>query len=205
MAQGGPGGSTIDTSVPFFQLGYYPALETLRADAISCCMTKAGRCMHSPRFCVPKNCRTHSIRLNEKFLLKKMRARQRGSPGMPEASCERRRQPGGVQQHRNALDIEDVRRVLGYDKFDFYGVSTGHCSLCTDYRNARNVSQRDPRRGRSDRTQPQSCRRPIAAARVRAIVFHLRRRCGLQSSVPNLKQVFYGVVDSMNKNPARAI
>ena len=74
MAQGGPGGSTIDTFVPFFQLGYYPALETLRAERDIVLYDQRGTLYAQPALLFPKNCRTHSIRLNEKFLLKKMRA-----------------------------------------------------------------------------------------------------------------------------------
>ena len=123
---------------------------------------------------------------------------------MPEASVSEGVNLAGADSIENALDIEDVRRALGYDKFDFYGVWYGTLLALHGLRET-------PETFRSvilDAVVPKQLNPNLAVAQSQQRAFEqLFSTCAgdadCNQAYPNLKQVFYGVVDSLNKNPAR--
>ncbi len=126
VAEGGPGGSTLDTFTAFFQQGYYPAVDTLRAERDVVLYDQRGTLYSQPALTCPEELQEtfdtieqeippeESLRLSEQAALA-CRARL----------VKERVNLSAYNSIENALDIEDVRRALGYEKFDLYGVSYG--------------------------------------------------------------------------------
>lgn len=205
VAQGGPGGSTLDTFVSFFQPGYYPAVETLRAERDIVLYDQRGTLYAQPALTCPEELEL-TLRTIEQEIPDEEANRQYEEAAL---ACRARLVQAGVNLDaynsiENALDIEDVRRALGYDKFDFYGVSYGTLLALHGLRETPDVfrsvildavvpAQRNPNS-------------EIAQSENRAFeqLFHTcaaDAKCG--RAYPNLKQVFYAQVDALNEKPAR--
>lgn len=205
MAQGGPGGSTIDTFAPFFQLGYYPALETLRRERDIVLYDQRGTLYSQPALMCPEELQLTFDTLEKELSPdEELRLAEQAS-----LQCRDRLLKEGVDlaaynSIENALDIEDLRRALGYDRFDFYGVSYGTLLALHGLRAT-------PGTFRSvilDAVVPTQLNPNVDVAQSQDHAFErLFSACAADAdcnrAYPNLKQVFYGVVDSLNKSSAR--
>lgn len=206
VAQGGPGGSTLDTFVSFFQPGYYPAVERLRAERDIVLYDQRGTLYAQPALTCPEELEFQLSTIEQETPDDELNRRY----AQAALACRARLIREGVNLDaynsiENALDIEDVRRALGYEQFDFYGVSYGTLLALHGLRETpgtfRSVildavvpAQRNPN---SD----------IAQSENRAFE-QLFNTCAADAKCnrgyPNLKQVFYAVVDALNEKPMRA-
>lgn len=103
----------------------------------------------------------------------------------------------------SAADINDLRIVLGYDKFDLYAISYGTrlaLTLMRDYPDAL-------RSAVLDSTYPLQVNLYTSLAPNAERAFHVFfDRCAADpdcnTSYPDLRAVFYGLVDNLNTHPA---
>lgn len=205
VAQGGPGGSTLDTFGSFFAQGLYPAIDRLRAERDIVLYDQRGTLYAQPALRCPEELENtfatieqelppaESLRLSEQAALK----------------CRERLVREGINlaaynSIENALDLEDVRRALGYEKFDLYGVSYGTLL-------ALHALRETPDTFRSivlDAVVPAQTNPNSAVAESQNRAFEqLFARCTADAdcnrAYPNLKQVFYAQVEAFNQKPAR--
>lgn len=205
VAQGGPGGSTLDTFANFFQQPYYPAIETLRAERDIVLYDQRGTLYAQPALTCPEELQNtfdtieknippeESLRLSEQAAL----------------ACRERLVRQGIHlaafnSFENARDIDTVRRALGYEKFDFYGVSYGTLLALQGLRASPEIF----RSVILDAVVPAQTNPNSAIAQSQHRAFEqLFNACAADAecnrAYPNLKQVFYAQVDALNQTPAR--
>lgn len=205
VAQGGPGGSTLDTFASFFQPSYFPALKDIRAERDVVLYDQRGTLYSQPALLCPEELQNTLATIAEEISPQE-------SLNLSEQAalaCRARLVQEGVNldaynSFENALDIEAVRRALGYDKFDFYGVSYGTLLALHGLREA-------PDTFRSvilDAVVPaqKNPNSSVAESQNRAFE-QLFSACAADEecnrAYPNLKQVFYAQVDALNQKPAR--
>ncbi len=205
VAQGGPGGSTLDSYASFFQNGNFPAIETLRAERDIVLYDQRGTLYAQPALTCPEELAL-TLQTIEQELAPEESLRQQEQAAL---QCRDRLAREGIHldaynSFENARDIEDVRRALGYEKFDFYGVSYGTLLALHGLRET-------PETFRSvvlDAVVPAQINpnSQIAVSQNRAFE-ELFTRCAADAdcnrAYPNLKQVFYAQVDALNQSPAR--
>jgi hypothetical protein len=108
VAQGGPGGSTLDTFAPFFQPGFYPAVQTLRAERDIILYDQRGTLYAQPALTCPEE-----LELTFNTIEQKIPARESNRQYEQAAlACRARLLQNGVNlaaynSIENALDIED--------------------------------------------------------------------------------------------------
>ena len=205
MAQGGPGGSTIDTYSQFLELGYYPSLERLRAQRDIVLYDQRGTLYAQPSLICPEDLE-NTFQTIEQEIPPEEEIRQSEQASL---ACRERLLNAGINlaaynSFENALDIEDVRRALGYDKFDFYGVSYGTLLALHGMRET-------PDTFRSiilDAVVPAQINPNVTVAESENRAFEqLFAACAADAdcnrAYPNLKQVFYAQVDALNKTSSR--
>lgn len=205
VAQGGPGGSTLDTFATFFEREYYPAIANLRAARDIVLYDQRGTLYAQPALLCPEELELTLATLDQEI--------------PPDASlrqyehaaleCRERLVKDGVNlaaynSVENALDIEDVRRALGYEQLDLYGVSYGTLLALHGLRET-------PATFRSvilDAVVPAQVNPNAVIAQSEDRAFkQLFRDCAANAdcnrAYPDLERVFYGVVDALNQTPAR--
>lgn len=204
-AQGGPGGSTLDTYASFFERATFPVIQQLRAERDIVLYDQRGTLYAQPALMCPEILELTFATLeqeiaNEEFL------RQYAHTAL---ACRERLTRTGVRldaynSFENARDIETLRQTLGYTQFDFYGVSYGTLLALHGLRET-------PQTFRSvildavvpAQTNPNAL---IAQSQQRAFD-ELFARCAADAdcnnAYPNLAQVFYSSIDALNEKPAR--
>lgn len=205
VAQGGPGGSTLDTFATLFEQPYFSAIKDLRAQRDIVLYDQRGTLYSQPALLCPEELQNtfdtieKDISDNESLQLAAQAA----------LKCRARLIQEGIHLDaynsvENALDIEAVRRALGYEKLDFYGVSYGTLLALHGLRET-------PAAFRSvilDAVVPAQLNPNSAIAQSQNRAFQeLFARCAADAecnrAYPNLKQVFYAQVDALNQNAAR--
>ncbi len=205
VAQGGPGGSTLDTFADFFQRNYYPAIESLRAERDIVLYDQRGTLFAQPALMCPEELQNtfdtieqnippqEALRLSEQAAMK----------------CHDRLVNQGINlaafnSFENARDIDAVRRALGYEKFDFYGVSYGTLLALHGLRESPEIF----RSVILDAVVPAQKNPNSAIAQSQNRAFEqLFNACAADAecnrAYPHLKQVFYSQVDALNQTSAR--
>lgn len=205
MAQGGPGGSTIDTYSQLLQLGLFPSLRDLRAERDIVLYDQRGTLYAQPNLKCPEEL-DNTFRTIEQII---PYAQQEEQSQAASLACRARLLSQGVNlaaynSIENALDIKNVRDALGYQQFDYYGVSYGTLL-------ALHGMQETPESFRTvilDSVVPPQINpnTQVAATENRAFE-KLFATCAADAdcnrAYPNLKQVFYSQVDALNTTPAR--
>lgn len=205
MAQGGPGGSTIDTFAKFMLLGYYPALKRLRAERDIVLYDQRGTLYAQPALVCPEE-----MALTQQTIDKEIRREELDRRSIDAAlACRARLASQGVNlaaynSRENARDIETLRQALGYERFDFYGVSYGTLL-------ALHAMRQVPTAFRSvvlDAVVPTQLNPNETVARTMNASFErLFSACAADAdcsaAYPDLKKVFYDQVDALNRKPAR--
>lgn len=205
VAQGGPGGSTIATFATFFQNDFYPAIATLRSTRDVILYDQRGTLYAQPSLQCPEELDL-TIATIEQDLSDKESERQYEQAAL---KCRERLINAGVNlaaynSIENALDLQDIRAALDYDKFDLYGVSYGTLL-------ALHALREEPTIFRSvvlDAVVPTQINPNSAIAESQNRVFEqLFTVCAADENCnrtfPNLKQIFYAQVDALNANPVR--
>lgn len=205
VAQGGPGGSTLDLFTSFFEQPSYPAIKDLRAARDIVMYDQRGTLYAQPSLQCPEELE-NTIATIDKDISHEESARLGEQAAL---ACHDRLVKQGIHLDaynsiENALDIEDVRRALGYDKFDFYGVSYGTLLALHGLRET-------PSTFRSvilDAVVPTQLNPNSAVAESQNRAFQeLFTRCAADAdcnrAYPNLQQVFYDEVDALNQKAVR--
>lgn len=205
VAQGGPGGSTLDTFANFFGTDYFPAIKTLNAERDIVLYDQRGTLYAQPRLTCPEELQLTLDTLEQEIPQDEMLRRQEDAA----LKCRARLVSEGVNLDaynsiENALDVEDLRRALGYDKFDFYGISYGTLL-------ALHAMRETPDTFRSvviDAVVPAQINpnSNVPASMNRAFEQLFTTCAGdaeCSRAFPDLKQKFYETVDALNKQPAR--
>lgn len=205
MQQGGPGGSTLDLFTQFVSLGYFPALDDLREERDIVLYDQRGALYSKPALMCPEELDL-TFRTIEQQLSPDQELELQAEAAL---ACRERLVREGINlaaynSIENALDIEDVRRALGYDKFDFYGISYGTLL-------GLHALRETPDTFRSmtlDAVVPAQVNPNVTIAESQQRAFdELFARCAADAACsrayPNLKQVLYQVVDALNAKPAR--
>ncbi len=205
VAQGGPGGSSLDTFASFFQAGYYPALDDLRSRSDIVLYDQRGTLHSQPALMCPEEL-DQTLKTIEQEITPAESLRQLTLAAL---ECRKRLVNQGVNlaaynSIENALDIESLRRALGYEAFDFYGVSYGTLLGLHGLRET-------PSTFRSmvlDAVVPAQNNPNSAVAQSQERAFaRLFAACAADSdcnrAYPNLEQVFYALVETLNETPAR--
>lgn len=207
VAQGGPGGSTLDTFATFFGNEYFPALETLNAERDIVLYDQRGTLYAQPSLTCPEELNLTLETLEQDIPDDEMLRREEQAA----LECRARLVQAGVNlsaynSFENARDVEDLRRALGYDQFDFYGISYGTLL-------ALHAMRETPDTIRSvvlDAVVPAQINpnANVPASMHRAFE-QLFTTCAQDAdcnrAFPNLKQTFYETVDALNKQPARVL
>lgn len=205
VAQGGPGGSSLDTFASFFEQPALSGISELRAARDIVLYDQRGTLYAKPALMCPEELENTFATIEREISHEEsLRLSQEAA-----LACRARLVAQGVHLDaynsiENALDIEDVRRALGYDTFDFYGVSYGTLLALHGLRET-------PGTFRSvildavvpAQTNPNSA---IAESQQRAFEELFTRCAGdtdCASAFPNLAKVFYEEVDALNQKPAR--
>ncbi len=205
VAQGGPGGSTLDTFANFFADNYFPALKTLRAERDIVLYDQRGTLYAQPSLTCPEELDLTLETLEQEISQDEMLRREEQAA----LACRARLLDQGVNLDaynsvENALDIETLRRALGYQKFDFYGISYGTLLALHALRETPDVF----RSVILDAVVPAQIN-PNAAvpASMHRAFEQLFAACAqdieCERAFPNLKQKFYATVDALNAQPAR--
>ncbi len=205
VAQGGPGGSTLDTFASFFDPAYYPAVRKMRGVRDIVLYDQRGTLYSQPALICPEELEL-TIKTIEQDISDQEAAQQYEQAAL---ACRARLVNAGVNlaaynSIENALDIEAVRRALGYEKFDLYGVSYGTLLALHGLRET-------PDTFRSvilDAVVPAQINPNVAVAQSQQRAFEqLFNTCAADTSCnrafPNLKQVFYAHIDALNQTPTR--
>ncbi|MDL1898399.1 alpha/beta hydrolase, partial [Anaerolineae bacterium CFX7] len=205
VAQGGPGGSALDTFANFFADNYFPALKTLHAERDIVLYDQRGTLYAQPSLTCPEELALTLETLDQVIAPDEMLRREEQAA----LECRARLTRQGVRldaynSFENALDVEDLRRALGYEKFDFYGVSYGTLL-------ALHALRATPDTFRSvilDAVVPAQINpnAQVPASMQRAFQ-ELFNACAqdveCERAFPNLKQKFFETVDALNARPAR--
>jgi pimeloyl-ACP methyl ester carboxylesterase len=200
LAQGGPGGSTIETyAAPLL------SNSSLRADRDIVLFDQRGTLYSKPALYCPE------MDQLTKDTIEKVLTREEGERLNLEAltACRERLAQEGANLSafdslENAADIEALRQALGYDEINLYGVSYGTL-LAQHYMKSFPGSLRSvildgvlpPQTNfilGSAKTMDQSFSRLFEAC---------RQSEACNSQYPDLEQVFFDLVDQLNQTPAR--
>lgn len=205
VAQGGPGGSTLDTFASFFQTPLYPALSDIRSQRDIVLYDQRGTLYSQPALMCPEELDL-TLQNIEQDIPPEKALRQSTQAAL---ACRERLVKQGVNlaaynSIENARDIESVRRALGYEALDFYGVSYGTLLGLHGLRET-------PATFRSmvlDAVVPAQNNPNSEIARSQQRAFdQLFTTCaadeGCNRAYPNLKQTFYALVETLTKMPAR--
>ncbi len=205
VAQGGPGGSTLDTFAKFFGDDYFPALKTLRAERDIVLYDQRGTLYAQPSLKCPEELALTLQTIDQLIAPDEMLRREEQAA----LACRARLLQEGVNlaaynSIENALDVEDLRRALGYEKFDFYGISYGTLLALHAMRETPDTFRSVildavvPAQINPNSNVPQTMNRAFE---------ELFARCAQDAACarafPNLKQKFYATVDALNQRPAR--
>lgn len=199
LAQGGPGGSTIDT---YTTILFYKQPDLIRERQIIL-FDQRGTLYSKPNL-VCNEMLDLSIELldvdlpEEEVFQRSMNALQ---------ACRDRLNSQGIDlaaynSYENAHDIDDIRRALGYDKINLYGVSYGTLL-------AQHTMRLHPEMLRSiilDSTVPTSVNFitevPQTQDRsLRALFSACQTSPECNAEYPNLEQMLFGTVEQLNQNP----
>jgi pimeloyl-ACP methyl ester carboxylesterase len=202
MAQGGPGGSTIDAFLTSFQSG---ELSGLLEDRDVVLFDQRGTLYSEPALLC-----TESITLTEQTIeqhLTRAESTQRSLEAL--RKCRERLAGIGVNlpaynSLENAADIESLRAALGYDQINLYGVSYGTLL-------ALHTLSRYPGALRSvilDGVLPPQINFLAQAPQTHGRSFkELFHACAAdpvcQAAYPDLERVTFELVDKLNAVPAR--
>lgn len=205
LAQGGPGGSTLDLFAQFLELEYYPAVRDLRAERDIVLYDQRGTLYSQPALTCPEELEL-TFRTIEQELSPAEELAQQEQAAL---ACRARLAQAGVDfaaynSIENALDVQDVRRALGYDRFDFYGISYGTLL-------ALHAMRETPETFRSvalDAVVPAQINPNVTIAQSQQRAFkELFARCAADAACnrafPALEPVLYALVDRLNAQPAR--
>ncbi len=205
VAQGGPGGSTLDTFADFFGNDYFPALKTLNAERDIILYDQRGTLYAQP-----------NLICHEELDFTLATIEQHISPDdalqaseQAALQCRERLINEGINLSaynsiENARDVDDLRRALGYEKFDYYGISYGTLL-------ALHAMRETPDSLRSvilDAVVPAqiNANSNVPASMHRAFN-ELFTACANDAACarafPNLEQTFYETVDALDMQPAR--
>jgi pimeloyl-ACP methyl ester carboxylesterase len=202
MAQGGPGGSTIDAFLSLFSSG---ELAPLLEDRDVVLFDQRGTLYSEPALMCPE-----SITLTEETIEQDL-TRQEDLRRSLEAlqKCRDRLAAGGVDlaafnSLENAADIAALRTALGYDQINLYGVSYGTLL-------ALHALRLYPDGLRSiilDGVAPPQINFLTEAPRAHGRSFaELFRACAADpachAAYPDLERATFDLVDRLNANPAR--
>lgn len=205
VAQGGPGGSTLDTFANFFQLDYFPALKALNAERDIVLYDQRGTLYAQPNLTCPEELSLTFETIDRDLPAEELLQQQEAAA----LACRDRLLQEGVHlaaynSFENALDIEDLRRALGYAQFDFYGISYGTL-LALHAMHATPATFRSvildavvPPQINPNATVPLTMNRAFEQ-----LFASCAQDADCQRAFPNLKQVFYETVDALNTQPAR--
>jgi pimeloyl-ACP methyl ester carboxylesterase len=202
MAQGGPGGSTIDTYSQMIAAG---RLATLLADRDIILFDQRGTLNSKPNLLCPE-----LVKLAEDTIDKRL-SNEEGNKKYEETLqvCHQRLLDEGVNlaaynSLENAADIETLRKAMGYQKINLYGVSYGTLLAL-----------------HTIKTQPQALRSVILDSVVPTQVnfilnvpqtfnrslTELFNACKQDPKCtrdyPDLEKVYFEVVEQLNKTPAK--
>lgn len=205
VAQGGPGGSTLDTFANFFANDYFPALKTLNAERDIVLYDQRGTLFSQPSLMCREELDLTLATIDEDLSQAELLKQQQAAA----LECRARLLKEDINlaaynSIENARDVEAVRRALGYDKFDFYGISYGTLL-------ALHAMRESPETFRSvilDAVVPAQLNPNADVPRSMHRAFEeLFSSCAqdaaCQRAFPNLKQIFYETVDALNRQPAR--
>jgi pimeloyl-ACP methyl ester carboxylesterase len=202
MAQGGPGGSTLDAFLPAFGSG---ELARLLEDRDVVLFDQRGTLYSEPALLCPE-----SITVTEETIEQDL-TREEGLRRSLEAlgKCRQRLAGSGADlaaynSLENAADIEALRATLGYEQINLYGVSYGTLL-------ALHTLRQYPDALRSvilDGVVPPQINFLVQAPQAHGRSFtELFRACAsdpaCQASYPDLEQVTFDLVDKLNAVPAR--
>ncbi|MFN8498365.1 MAG: alpha/beta hydrolase [Anaerolineae bacterium] len=205
MLQGGPGGSTIDTYAPLFLLGLLPDANKIRAERDIVLFDQRGTLYSQPSLLCPED-----LDLIERTIEQRL-SREEGARLQAESAlaCRDRLTREGVDltaynSLENAADIDSLRRALGYDQINLYGVSYGTLL-------ALHAMRAYPDSLRSvilDGVVPPQVNFLLDGARSQQRAFEeLFQACAADAAChaayPDLRQVFFDSVDTLNQTPAR--
>jgi pimeloyl-ACP methyl ester carboxylesterase len=202
MAQGGPGGSTIDAFLPLFSSG---ELASLLEDRDVVLFDQRGTLYSEPALLCPE-----SITLTEQTIEQDLtREEERRLSLEALGKCRERLVQEGTDlaaynSLENAADIEALRTALGYDQVNLYGVSYGTLL-------ALHALRLYPGALRSvilDAVVPPQINFLTEAPRAHdRSLTELFRACAkdpaCQSAYPNLERDTFDLVDRLNAAPAR--
>lgn len=205
VAQGGPGGSTLDTFANLFSIGYFPALKDLNEQRDIVLYDQRGALYAQPSLMCPEELQLTFETIEQDIPAEELLKRSEAAA----LACRERLAQEGVNlaafnSYENALDVEDLRRALGYAKFDFYGVSYGTLLALHAMRASPETFRSVildavvPAQMNPNALVPQSMHR--AFERLFAAC---AEDADCQRAFPNLKQVLYETVDALDKQPAR--
>lgn len=201
MMQGGPGGSTLDLFVPLLLSG----ASRLRADRDIILFDQRGTLYSKPSLTCPEQ-----ITLTEQTIERQLSDEESDRLGLEaERACRDRLAQAGVafsayDTQESAADVEALRKALGYDRINLYGVSYGTLLALT-------VMRDYPQGLRSvvlDGVVPPQTDTDIEIARTadRALG-ELFAACaadpGCAAAYPDLERVFFDTVAALNQTPAR--
>ncbi len=205
MLQGGPGGSTIDTYASLFLLNLLPEADKIRAERDVVLFDQRGTYYSQPALICKEDFELLDQTL-EKQLSREESAKQQEQAA---AACRDRLTREGVDlaaynSLENAADIDSLRRALGYDKINLYGVSYGTLL-------ALHTMRTYPDALRSvilDAVAPPQKNFLLEAPHSQMRAFdELFQACeqdaACHAAYPDLKRVFLDTVDKLNTTPAR--
>ncbi len=198
MMQGGPGGSTLDFFVT-------PLLTTsrLRANRDIILFDQRGTLYSQPNLNCPEYLDMVIATLNEDL------SPEESDRQFQQAltQCHQRLVKQGIDLSaynsiENANDVDALRQALGYDQINLYGVSYGTLL-------ALHVMRQHPQGLRSvilNSVVPPQINFLTQAPQAEGRAFNqLFQTCAADTqcsqAYPNLEQVFYNLVDRLNKNP----
>ncbi len=205
MLQGGPGGSTIDTYASLFLLNALPDADKIRAERDIVLFDQRGTYYSQPALICQEDFELLDQTL-EQQLSREESARRQAAASL---ACRDRLARAGVDlaaynSLENAADIDSLRRALGYDKINLYGVSYGTLL-------ALHTMRAYPDTLRSvilDSVAPPQLNFLVDAPHSQLRAFDELFQACLQDAAchaayPDLKQVFFDTVDKLNATPAR--
>jgi pimeloyl-ACP methyl ester carboxylesterase len=200
MMQGGPGGSTLDLFVPLLLGG-----SELRADRDIVLFDQRGTLYSKPKLAC-----SEQIELVERTIEQRLSHEESQRLGLEaERACRDRLAKEGVNfsaydTEESAADVDALRRALGYDQINLYGVSYGTLLALT-------VMRSYPEGLRSvilDGVVPPQLDTSVEVAQtVDRALGELFAACAADpacaASYPDLERVFFETIDALNKTPAR--
>lgn len=198
MAQGGPGGSSLEL-FPLFMLG-----SPIRAERDIVIFDQRGTLYSKPNLLCPEldELTKATLELN----LSAAEAEQRSLAAYK--ACGDRLTGEGVNlaaynSLENAADIDTVRLALGYDKINLYGVSYGTLlalHYMRDFPNSLRSVVLDAVVPTQDSFLNQTAR--SAGRAFNEITQLCANDAACNAAYPDLENVIFEVMDALNKNPA---